>query len=209
MATGDYCTDTELQDRLSEAGLSTRNRDAIPAVITSASREVDAFCARAFYQVDTVDAVYYVDALTDREVYLPFDLYAITSVAVDMNDDSTWATALTMSTDYLTEPLNGISGGLAGWPTESLRGLRRPQCFMPYVRYHNTPAVKITGKRGWSAVPAPVKQAALIIATETFKLREAPFGVAGFGDFGVVRIKDNPVVARMLEPYQRVSLAIA
>lgn len=60
----------------------------------------------------------------------------------------------------------------------------------------------VTTRWGWASVPAQVKEATLILASELFKLKDAPFGVAGFGDFGVVRIRDNPKVAALLDPYR-------
>jgi hypothetical protein len=54
-----------------------------------------------------------------------------------------------------------------------------------------------------------VKQAALIAATDLFKLKDAPYGVAGFGEFGAVRIQDNLRVASLLAPYRRSPVLIA
>jgi hypothetical protein len=48
-----------------------------------------------------------------------------------------------------------------------------------------------------------------MLAEETFKLKDAPFGVAGFGDFGVVRVRENPAVARLLAPYKRYPMLVA
>lgn len=70
-------------------------------------------------------------------------------------------------------------------------------------------AVQVTARWGWVAVPAPVKAACLISAAETFKLREAPFGVASFQDFGLARVRDNPIARRKLNPYRRDVLAVA
>jgi hypothetical protein len=63
-------------------------------------------------------------------------------------------------------------------------------------------AVQITALWGWSAVPDPVKQATLIIAAEQWKLKDAPFGVAGFGEFGPIRVRDNPMAASLLARYR-------
>ena len=45
--------------------------------------------------------------------------------------------------------------------------------------------IQVTGVFGWPAVPLAVKQAALIAAADLFRLKDAPFGVAGFGEFAV------------------------
>jgi hypothetical protein len=59
----------------------------------------------------------------------------------------------------------------------------------------------VTGVFGWPAVPANVKQAALIAAADLFRLKDAPFGIAGFGEFGVVRVQANPRVMSLLRRY--------
>jgi hypothetical protein len=50
-------------------------------------------------------------------------------------------------------------------------------------------------------VPSAVKQATLIAATDLFRRKDAPFGVAGFGEFGVVRIQQNPVILSLVKRY--------
>jgi hypothetical protein len=53
-----------------------------------------------------------------------------------------------------------------------------------------------------------VHEACLIAATEIFKLKDTPFGIGGYTDFGIMRVRDNPFVARMLAPYQRVPFLV-
>jgi hypothetical protein len=69
--------------------------------------------------------------------------------------------------------------------------------------------VEVTGVFGWPAVPAPVVQATMLVASELFRLRDAPFGVAGFGEFGAVRVRENPKVAALLDPYCKAQSGIA
>jgi hypothetical protein len=69
--------------------------------------------------------------------------------------------------------------------------------------------VQVTAQWGWAAVPPAVKEACLILAEETFKLKDAPFGIQGYGDYGPVRVRDNPKVASMLNPYRRKSVLVA
>ena len=58
-------------------------------------------------------------------------------------------------------------------------------------------------------VPTNVKVACIYTALETFKLKGAPFGVAGFGEFGPIRVRDNPRVMAMIEPYRRYTILMA
>jgi hypothetical protein len=48
-----------------------------------------------------------------------------------------------------------------------------------------------------------------MLAAETFKMREAPLGVAGWSDMGVIRVRDVPQVARMLYPFERDRVKVA
>ena len=48
-----------------------------------------------------------------------------------------------------------------------------------------------------------VRRASLMLAIDFFKLKDAPFGVAGFGDYGPMRVMENPTVAGMLRRYIR------
>lgn len=61
--------------------------------------------------------------------------------------------------------------------------------------------VRITGEWGWEAIPTAVVEACLILATETFKLKDAPFGAAGMTDLGIVRVRDNKAAQIKLAEY--------
>ena len=65
----------------------------------------------------------------------------------------------------------------------------------------------VTARWGWPAIPAPVKQAAFLVSAEQWKLKDAPFGVAGFGEFGAIRVRLNPMVTTLLGPYRRPVIA--
>ena len=59
--------------------------------------------------------------------------------------------------------------------------------------------VAVTSDRwGWAAVPAQVKEATAILAKDLAHVQQNRFGVAGFGEFGVVRVRDNPHVTKLL-----------
>lgn len=66
--------------------------------------------------------------------------------------------------------------------------------------------VEVTAVWGWPAVPDEVAEATLIAASRLWSRRDSPTGVAGFGDYGVVRITASDVdVAQLLNPYARPS----
>lgn len=127
------------------------------------------------------------------------------TVKTDSGDDGTYETTLTLNTDYIVEPLNGIEDGLT----------------VPYRRIIATSwlfttcatiaPVQVTARWGWTAVPAAVKQAALIEGARLFKRRTSPEGVVGgFQDFGGIRVstRDDPDVVALLRPYVRPETAL-
>jgi hypothetical protein len=67
--------------------------------------------------------------------------------------------------------------------------------------------VQVTAQWGWAAVPDSVKQATKILAAEIFRLKDAPLGVAGFNDFGPVRVREVPQVSMLLKRYRHPSRA--
>jgi hypothetical protein len=65
--------------------------------------------------------------------------------------------------------------------------------------------VRITGVYGWPSVPKAVQIASVIQASRIFKRYDSPLGVAGFGDFGAVRVSRflDPDVEQLVMPYKK------
>jgi hypothetical protein len=197
MALGDpYASLTQLKSYLKIT--DTTEDDELDDALKSASRGIEDFCGRQFNDAVTASArVYYPEHPCLVEVD---DFHTITGLVVktDEGDDGTYETTWDAA-DYQLKPLNGIVSGQTGWPWSevwAVESRRFPRC----VR---RASVEVTARWGWAAVPAPVKQACLIVAAETFKLKDAPFGVAGFGDFGAVRVRESPMAKAKLAPYVR------
>ena len=192
--TNGYCTAADLATYMTVSQASYA--DDLANAINTASRQVDAWCARRFYADANATARTYWTK--DTRVLIIDDAFEISSVKLSSNDNGTYDVTYTSGVDFITEPLNGVADGLSGLPTWRLRWTT------PVLPLNtNLPAVQVTAKWGWATVPEPVRQAALIIAGEVFKLREAPFGVAGFGEMGAVRVgKMSPQAVQMLRPYR-------
>lgn len=204
MASTDYVTSAELKAYL---GLTQTGNDAqIADAITTASREVDGHCRRRFY----------TDATATARVFHRVDNHSariddcvvgsITSVQLDTGTDQTWSRTLA-SNEWMAYPLNGVGDSGEPWPVTKIR--TAGQLLIPVDETSNLPTVKVTARWGWPAVPQPVKQAALILAAEIYKLREAPFGIAGFDQYGAVRIRALPQVERLLDVYTLYEAGIA
>lgn len=204
MALGDsYATLAELKARVTPSLSSTANDDALTNALSVASRSVDAYCHRQFNKADSASARVFSpkvhhSAIVD-DFYTTDDLVIETDPNLDQSYSSLWT-----STDYRLLPINGMRHG-ESWPFWQIKtrvfGVR---CFPAWED-----SLRVTAVWGWASVPAAVKEATLILAEETFKLKDAPFGVAGFGDFGMLRVRDNPKVASMLVPYRKKSVLVA
>ncbi|MEU6267691.1 phage head-tail connector protein [Saccharopolyspora shandongensis] len=179
MALGDpYAELTELKARF---GITDAVDDSqLSAALEAASRNVESFCDRQFNDAGVASV---------RQ-------FRATTPGLLVVDDFSTADGLTVTVDgvaleagtYTAEPFGPgpfwklRTVGVGRWPIGGV--------------------VEVSARWGWAAVPAPVKEATLIVAAELFKLKDAPFGVAGFGEFGVVRVRDNPKAASLLYPYR-------
>lgn len=196
MALGDsYATLTEIKTRLDIA--DTTDDDRLTASLASASREIEAWCGRQFNDAGTASARKYRPTGCHLVTVDDFHTTAGLVVETDTDDDGTFDTTWT-SGDYELEPFNGVVSGMSGWPYNQVRAVE--SLTFPTGRRRAT--VQVTAQWGWAAVPAPVKEACLMIASETFKAGDAPFGVAGFGEFGPVRIRMNTQAQTLLAPYR-------
>ena len=120
-----------------------------------------------------------------------FDDFHTTTGLIVVVDGQTWSTD-----DYKLLPLNGLNNGRP-WVYNRLK----PLCgrWLPTGRA----SVSITANWGWATVPKPIYEACLIASSETFALKDARFGVAGWGAMGDIRVRENPMVLKKLKPYMR------
>ena len=204
MASTDYVAPNELKAYI---GLTlTTTDDQIAAACTAASREVDGHCRRRFY-ADSVASARLFHRIDNHTARIDDCVSGtITKVEFDTGTDQTWAKTLTAA-EWLAYPLNGIGDSGEPWPVTKIR--TAGQLLIPTDVTAGMPTVRVTARWGWPSVPQPVKQATLIVAAEIYKLREAPFGVAGFDQYGAVRIRSLPQVERMLAAYTLYEAGIA
>lgn len=182
---------------------------ALTDALNSASREIENHCNRQFNK----------DASAAQRVFIPTDLrharvddfWTTSGLIVETDPGGTGNFTETWdSSDYELYPANGVVDGHIGWPYNSLKacaGLYFPRYVdIPFRREQ---VLRVTAQWGWASVPAPVRQACLILAAQTFKLADAPFGVAGSSEYGVVRVRDLPQVCSKLRAYVRDSMLVA
>lgn len=200
-----YCSLEELKSRVGESSRTDHDFE-LSIAIDSASRSVDGFCGRVFSLATVASArIFYPRNSHFARID---DFYTVTDLAIktDLDNDGTYETTWT-SDDYQLEPLNGVVDGESGWPYWRIRAVGS-RLFPPGSVSTRAP-LQVTAKWGWAAVPANVKEATLILAEEAFKLKDSPFGVGGYGQFGIIRVRDNPMAARLVARYQRDPVLVA
>jgi hypothetical protein len=204
MSIGDpYATLAELKLRLDVETGDVAYDSALADALAVASADIELYCARQFNDAGSASARVLYPTSADWTFVDDFSTTVGLVVAVDTAGDGTYATTLTL-TDLELHPLNGVAAGRPGWPYCQIRaiGVAFP------VSAHRA-ALRVTARWGWAAVPKPIHDACLMLAQESFKSAEAAFGVAGFGEFGAVRVRTNPMVAARLAPYRLAPVQVA
>jgi len=199
-----YADLVDLQSRL--GGTNNSGDDAaMTSALLVVSRGIEKFCHRQFNKATSATARAYGTqsvgtCVLSKNVAIVDDFHTTTGlvIATDTSDDGTYATTWATS-DRQLEPLNGIVDGETGWPYWLIRAVGSNAFPMTLRRA----PLQVTAQWGWTAVPHAIKEACLVVAEETFKLKDAPFGVANLGEWGVARVKANPMAMAMLAPYRR------
>jgi hypothetical protein len=202
-----YATVDALKSRL---GITHANDDAeIHGACFASSRDVEQHCQRIFYR----SAAATVRTFVPTDSYclkLPVfnDLVSVSALKTDAAGDGTFGTTWTAA-DYQLLPYNP-SAAPEQRPYEQIDAIGG-QTFPINYGYSRTrkDRVQITGVFGWPSVPRLVREATLLLAAETFKLKEAPFGIAGGDDFGLIRIRENLQVEKRLRSYVRYPVLVA
>jgi hypothetical protein len=173
--------------------------------IESASREIDGWCERVFYNAGTATRVYIP---TDSFYVDTDDLISVTTIKTSTTGesfDNTWSDA----GDYQLEPLNGVSGGLTGHPTTRIRAVGNkifPLWDPRNINSHEA-TVQITGVFGWDAVPTAIKQACIILSMRQFKRYDTPLGIT-FDELGAMRVgRVDPDIQNLLSPFKKLRMA--
>lgn len=193
-----YCSVEELKSRLQ---IDDNSDDfEVTLAVQAGCRSIDEICGRYFWRG------------TDTRTYVPESLYgqqlddivSVSTLKVDFDGDGVFEQTWTQGTDYaLTVSPGKYNAAAKGeqWPYTGIQIIAASK-YIPFVwPWSHQDRIQVTGVFGWPAVPLAVKQASLIAAADLFKIKDAPFGVAGFGEFGVVRVQANPRVMSLLRRY--------
>lgn len=61
--------------------------------------------------------------------------------------------------------------------------------------------VQVIGTWGWNVVPPQVAMASMMLSVDLYKSKDAPWGVAGVNDLGIVKVQSNPWIVELLKDF--------
>jgi hypothetical protein len=204
--TNGYATLTEIKNYMSISD-STDN-DLLENLVESASRSIDRIANRRFYLDATASARLY-RAYSNIFVYV--DDIGTTSnlvVAVDENGNGTYSKTLTLNTDYILDPLTSQSLNRPFTQLTMVSNTETWPIFPGLTSNGLRPGVQVTARWGWPSVPDDINMACLILTADLYKRKDAPGGILGLGDLGVVRM--SPIgrdVTAMVRAYKKEVIA--
>ena len=192
-----YCTLDEVKSALR----ITDNTDdeLLENSIEGASRRIDGYCGRRFYQQNATLSLYAIDSYT-----LPTqdDLYSVTTLKTDDDGDGTYETTWTTGVDYQLEPLDAVITGQPIRTITAICGKTFPLFSLPAL-----PSAQIVGVWGWSAIPDDVREACVLLTMRGFARYNAALGVVGFADMAIQVRAIYPDVRDFLNPYRKFGIA--
>lgn len=192
-----YISSEELKSRLCIT--DTADDFEVTLAVQAACRSIDEITGRYFWRgPDT--RTFVPQSVYRQEVG---DLVSVTSLKVDRDGDGVFEETWVQDTDYRLEVSPGRYNTASlgeSWPYTGFVILG-PKYIPVIWPWSHQDRIQLQGVYGWPAVPYAVKQATMIAAADLFKLKDAPFGVAGFGEFGAVRVQANPRVMSLLRRY--------
>jgi len=191
----------------SYTGMSSVTADEtvnIEKAIESASRSIDRMTNRRFWADSSATARQY--RATDFYRLFVDDISSTSGLIVktDSAGNGSYATTLTINTDYILDPLNAPQ-------------LERPYTIITLVGttlfpspINLRPGIQVTAKFGWynGTPPDDIEEACLILSTDLVKRASSVGGVVGLSELGAIRM--SPLgrdVQAMVRPYRREVLA--
>jgi hypothetical protein len=209
-----YCSREELKSRLQIEVDDDDDDYEIQLALHAVTDWINVYCGRHFYQITEV-RTYRPCNVWNLEID---DLVTCTSVDLDYDGDGIYEVHWTEGTDFqllrYADHYNKHNMGVAR-PDNYLQVLMGSNGnpsggqWLPWLwPFTRQDRVQITGVWGWPSVPPNVTQAALILAADLFKAKDAPWGIAGIGDLGMVKVQSNPWVAELLRSYINMSAKV-
>lgn len=191
-----YCTLAEVKAALR---ITDGTDDALlENTIEGASRRIDGYCGRKFYQQNATVSLYAFDSYT-----LPTqeDLVSVTTLKTDDNGDGVFETLLVEGVDFQLEPLDRNITDQPVRTVKMIGGKTFPLYSVPAL-----PSAQIVGVWGWSAIPDDIREACVLLSMRGFARYNAALGVVGFADMAIQVRAVDPDVRDFLNPYRRLGI---
>lgn len=188
-----YATRAELKREMGIADSNTTQDALLDSKLLAATADINRYCHRQFGRDEVASPRTYVMGKSGIDVD---DIWDRADIAVTPYLGLVAGTPWTVASVVQLEPLNGVVDGVPGWPVTRLAYVSAS-----FYSYGTKSTAEVTAKWGWASVPDDVKQACLLLANSGMNAKNAPFGVAAFGDYAV-RIRQNPMAGEKLEPYR-------
>ena len=204
--TNGYATLNEIKAYLSIS--DTTDDTLLEKLVESSSRSIDKIANRRFY-ADTSATTRLYRAYSDIFVYTD-DISSTDGliVKVDEGGNGTYTKTLTLNTQFILDPLTASALGRPFTQLTMVSNTESWPIFPGLTQNGLRPGVQVTAKFGWPSVPSDVNVACLILTADLYKRKDAPGGVLGLGDLGVIRM--SPVgrdVSQMIRAYQKIAIA--
>jgi len=204
--TNGYATLTEIKNYMSIS--DTTDDSLLEDLVESASRSIDRIANRRFYLDASASARLY-RAYSNIFVFVD-DIGSTTSlvVAIDSAGNGTYSKTLALNTDYILDPLTSQSLNRPYTQLTMVSNTESWPIFPGISQNGLRPGVQVTAKWGWPSVPSDINTACLILTADLYKRKDAPGGILGLGDLGVVRM--SPIgrdVTAMVRAYKKEVLA--
>lgn len=194
-----YTSVVELRDYLGDAG-SILDADLLEFAINAASRRIDEFTGRQFWDTASVETRQFrprdIDQVTIDDIATKTGLVVSTTDSVG-GVVTNWVNDV----DFVLSPTNADKrcNAYSWWMIEAIGA----KSFLTKVRH---PSLSITATWGFNQVPDDVHSAALILSTHYLLRKDSPYGVAGMGEFGAIRVaRMDPDVRALIQPYVRMT----
>lgn len=202
-----YCGLEELKARVSSPSkpLSTTFDYEITMAIQTASSFITRYCGQHFYQV-TESRTFNYDSIYEFDID---PCVSVTEFLLDYNGNFGYNTAWTQNVNYqLIQAKDSYNANDYDVPRPYThvqvigQGSGGISQFLPFVwPFTEMNRVQITGTWGWAVIPPNVTMACLLLATDLYRQKDAPFGVMGFGDMSM-RVSANPLIIELLKDYK-------
>jgi len=204
--TNGYATLNEIKAYLSIS--DTTDDTLLEKLVESSSRSIDKIANRRFY-ADTSATTRLYRAYSDIFVYTD-DISGTSGLVVKVDEDGngTYSKTVTLNTDFILDPLTASALGRPFTQLTMVSNTESWPIFPGLTQNGLRPGVQVTAKFGWPSVPSDVNVACLILTADLYKRKDAPGGVLGLGDLGVIRM--SPVgrdVSQMIRAYQKIAIA--